>query len=204
MMEARDQDATLLERIHRDDPRAFELFVERYGDRIFGFGMRVCGEPEDARDVLQDTLLQAFRSLKDVKEPRALRSWLYRVVSNACLMKRRKRVGEPDRELSLDELMPDGPDDARTELPDPGELPDRAAARGEIRQVVRDAIQALPPNYRVVLLLRDIEQLSTKETAEALQVPESTVKIRLHRARVAVRKELAAAVREGRLSEGAP
>jgi RNA polymerase sigma-70 factor (ECF subfamily) len=197
-----ESDALLLQRIQRDDPGAFEQFVQSYGDRIFGFGMRVCGEPEDARDVSQETLIQAFRSLKQLRQPRALRSWLYRVVSNACLMKRRKKVGEPSRELSLDELMPSGPDEARLEIPDSADLPDRAAERDEVRRAVRGAIDALPVDYRIVIVLRDMEQLSTKETAEALGLPETTIKMRLHRARLAVRQALAAAVESGELAGG--
>lgn len=199
-MESAEQDAALLEGIRRNDPAAFELFVRRYGDRIFGFGVRVCGEREDARDVLQDTLLQAFRSLKSLEEPRALRSWLYRVVSNACLMRRRKKSGAPGRELSLDELMPRGREEAELQLPDVSDLPDREVERAEVQQVVREAIRSLAPDYRIVLVLRDMEQLSTKETADALQLPESTVKMRLHRARLAVRKALGGAARDGRLA----
>lgn len=199
-MEGVEQDAALLEGIRRNDPAAFELFVRRYGDRIFGFGVRVCGEREDARDVLQDTLLQAYRSLKTLEEPRALRSWLYRVVSNACLMKRRKKSGEPDRELSLDELMPRGRDEAEIQIPDVSDLPDRELERAEVQHVVREAIRSLAPDYRIVLVLRDMEQLSTKETADALQLPESTVKMRLHRARLTVRKALGEAAGDGRLT----
>jgi RNA polymerase sigma-70 factor (ECF subfamily) len=185
-------DRTLLDRIHRDDPGAFDQFVETYGDRIYGFGMRVCGEREDARDVAQDTLLQAFRSIKSVREPGALRSWLYRVASNACLMKRRKGKHEPQRELSLDELMPSRPDDARLEIPDVSALPDLALERSRVRVAVREAIEELPPHYRIVLVLRDMEQLSTREVAEALDLPETTVKMRLHRARLMVRRQLEA------------
>lgn len=191
-LDARDADRELLEGIRGDDPRAFDLFVERYGDRILGFGMRFCGEREDAREVAQETLLQAFRSLKSVKEPRALRSWLYRVAANACLMKRRRGKYEPARELSLEELMPAGPDRASVQIPDPAGLPDEALERTRAREAVRSAIGDLPEHYRIVLLLRDMEQLSTAETARALDVPETTVKMRLHRARLMVRQALEA------------
>lgn len=196
-----ETDRRLLEGIRRDDPAAFEAFVREYGGRIYGFGLRVCGETEDAKDVAQDTLLQAFRALKDVEEPRALRSWLYRVVSNACLMKRRKGKFEPRREMSLEELMPRGADDARIEIPDVSSLPDAEIARGEIRDTVREAIGRLPPDYRTVLLLRDLEQLSTQEAAMALDLPQSTVKMRLHRARLMLRRVLAE--RFGRAGGGA-
>jgi len=184
-------DTILLEKIRNGDPDAFDRFVDRYGDRIYGFGMHVCGEREDARDIAQDTLLQAFRSLKELKDAGALRTWLYRVASNACLMKRRKSKFAPARELSLEELMPAGPDAASIEIPDASAMPDQAAERAETQRVVREAIRELPANYRIVLILRDIEQLSTRETAEALGIAETAVKMRLHRARLRVRNRLA-------------
>jgi len=150
----------------------------------------MCGEREDARDIVQETLIKAFESLKKLHEPRALRSWLYRVASNACLMKRRKGKFEPKRELSLEELMPQSTDNARFEVPDVSALPDQAAEAAEMRASVHQAIRALPPGYRIVLLLRDIEQLSTREVAEALDLPETTIKMRLHRARLEVRRYL--------------
>ncbi len=201
-MDRTEADRILLDRIRNDDPTAFDTFVERYGDRIFGFGMRVCGDRENARDVTQDTLLQAFLSLKNLKEPRALRSWLYRVVSNACLMKRRKGKFEPKRELSLDALMPASREEAMATIPDSGLLPDGALERTELQQTVQQAIAGLPLSYRIVLVLRDMEQLSTRETAETLELSESTVKMRLHRARLMVRKELEAGVRGGELQKG--
>jgi len=201
-VEQAEQDRRLLERIHGDDPEAFDEFIERYGNRIYGFGLRVCGESEDARDVAQDTLLKAYQSLKQLKEPKALRSWLYRVASNACLMKRRKGKFEPQRELSLEELMPAGAEEASAEIPDAGDLPDDELARSEVRRAVREAIRELPPHYKIVLVLRDMEQLTTKETAEALGLPGSTVKMRLHRARLMVRRQLVDSLGADRLGEG--
>lgn len=189
-MKTAEADAHLLDAIRRNDPAAFEDFVRRYGGRILGFGMRVCGEQEAAKDVAQETLIQAYQSLKDVQEPKALRSWLYRVVSNACLMRRRKKKDEPRRELSLEELMPSGPEEASIEIPDARALPEDEAVREEVREAVHAGIAELPVDYRMVLLLRDIEQLSTRETAEALDLNESTVKMRLHRARLMLRKVL--------------
>jgi RNA polymerase sigma-70 factor (ECF subfamily) len=177
-------DVELLERIHRDDPGAFDLFVDRYGDRLYGFSSRMCGEREDARDTVQETLFQAFRSLKNLKEPKALRSWLYRVASNACLMQRRKGKHEPERKLSLDELLPDQVEGGGIRIPEDELL------RGELQRRVREAIRTLPSHYRIVLVLRDMEQLSTREAAEALGLPESTIKMRLHRARLGVRRHL--------------
>ena len=197
-------DKTLLEKIRRDDPDAFDLFVEQYGDRLYGFGVRMCGEREDARDVVQDTLLQAYRSLKGLKEPGALKSWLYRVASNACLMKRRKGKFEPDRELSLEDLMPRDAGEARAEIPDASVLPDEALERARARHAVREAIDALPSNYRIVLVMRDMEQLTTRETAQALGLAETAVKMRLHRARLMVRKHLEAALHTNVAPETGP
>ena len=196
-------DTDLLDRIQRDDPAAFDHFVSLYGDRIYGFGYRMCGEREDARDVAQETLFQAYRKLKNLKEPRALRSWLYRVASNACLMKRRKGKFEPQQELSLEELMPAGHDGPAAEIPDRSDLPEDGVLREETRRVVRDAIRSLPDHYRVVLVMRDMEHLSTHEVSKALDLPESTVKMRLHRARLGVRKILEeTAARRGHGAEG--
>ena len=185
-----ETDTELLESIRRDDPGAFEEFVRRYGGRILGYGMRVCGEREDAKDVAQDTLMRAFHALREVKEPQALKSWLFRVVSNACRMHRRKGKYEPHQELTLEELMPRGRREAEIEIADVTRLPDDEAVRGEMREAVHAGIRALSPEHRMVLHLRDIEQLSTQEVAVALDEPESTVKMRLHRARLMLRKVL--------------
>jgi RNA polymerase sigma-70 factor (ECF subfamily) len=193
-MASATDDATLLARIRRDEPGAFEAFVSAYGDRIYGFGRRVCGETEDARDVAQDTLLQAYLSLKGLEHPEALRSWLYRVASNACLMKRRKGKFEPARELSLEELAPRPGEGPGIEIPDPGALPDESLERTRLRERVQAAIGDLPPHYRIVLIMRDMEHLSIEETAEALSLPVTTVKMRLHRARLMVRQRLEAAL----------
>ncbi len=106
-------------------------------------------------------------------------------------MRRRKKKDEPRRELSLEELMPSGPEEASIEIPDARALPEDEAVREEVREAVHAGIAELPVDYRMVLLLRDIEQLSTRETAEALDLNESTVKMRLHRARLMLRKVLA-------------
>lgn len=183
--------AELLRKIRDDEPGAFEAFVDRFGDRIYGFGVRMCGEREDARDVAQETLLQAYRSLKKLKHPEALRSWVFRVVSNACLMKRRKGNYQTNLEVPLEDLMPGDGEDFSSMIPDPAPGADEELLLSETRETVRAAIDILPPHYRMVLMLRDMEHFSTRETADILDLPESTVKMRLHRARLMVRGELA-------------
>jgi RNA polymerase sigma-70 factor, ECF subfamily len=188
------EEAGLLEQIRSDHPGAFERFVVLFEDRIYRFGVRMCGEREDARDVLQDTLLQAYKSLKTLKHPEALKSWLYRVAANACLMKRRKGKFEPQRDLSLEDLAPRESGGRPSEIPDPDDLPDEVLVRSELREEVRRAVAKVPPHYRIVLVMRDMEHLSTSEVAQALDLPGSTVKMRLHRARLMVRQQLEAAL----------
>ena len=189
-MDETRQDTQLLERIRADDPRAFEEFVERYGDRIYRFGRRMCIDSENAGDVLQETLIAAYRSLKHLDHPEALRSWVYRVAGNACLMMQRKRRRADESEISLEDLLPAGEEGPAGEIPDPSELPDEEASRREVGERIQQAIGDLPEHYRIVLVMRDVDGLSTKETAEALGLEDSAVKMRLHRARLMLRKVL--------------
>lgn len=182
-----------LNEIKAGKPEAFERFFALVEKRIFAFGMKVCGHVEDAKDTMQETLLGAFKALPnlDFKDSKALNVWLYKVAKNSCLMMRRKSTHQPEQELSLDQFMPGSRDEgAPIEIPDWSNLPEDALLKGELREIVRQATLALPTQYRMVLVLRDMEQLSTKEVAEALEISEQNVKIRLHRARLFLRQEL--------------
>ena len=201
-MDGSSEDADLLSRIRADAPGAFDEFVARFGGRLYAFGMKFCGEREDAKDVLQDTLLTAYRSMGGLEHAEAMTSWLYRVAANACLMKRRKGKFEPDREISLDALLPGPGEDARVQIPDPAALPHDDAVREETRKRVRKAIGDLPSAYRIVLVMRDMEQLSTQEVADALSLEISAVKMRLHRARLMVRKTLGESYAADRRGKG--
>jgi len=143
--------------------------------------------------VAQDALFKVFEKLDQLREPERIRPWVFRIARNACLMKRRRSVFAPAEELSLDELMPVGAGDGgqrKLEIADWSALPEDQALRAEVQRVVRQAISELPDIYKTVLLLRDIEGLSTTEAAEVLEVSEEVVKTRLHRARLAVRQKL--------------
>ncbi len=184
-------DEQLIDAIKRGDPTAFDAFAAKYGPRLMAFGARLCGHREDAEDVFQETLLKAYTGLKDLREPRAVRTWLFRVAANACRMKRRKE--KPSRQISLEEFKPPGWEDGFTpEVPDWSDLPDDEGERAELRNALEREIALLPPDYKIVVLLRDVEGLSNRETAEALQIGEPAVKMRLHRARMALRQELQA------------
>ena len=172
---------------------AFDRFVESFRTRLFQYSLLMCGQREDAEEVSQETLLKVFENLGQLREPEHVRSWVFRIAKNACLMKRRKSVFAPVRELSLDEFIP--PMDHRggerkLEIADWSALPDAQVLRSELRNVLQEAISELPEIYKSVLLLRDVEELSTEEAAQVLDVSEDVVKTRLHRARLAVRQKL--------------
>ena len=184
-------DAELLDLVRRDEPGAFDAFVARYGQRIMYFGLRMCRHTEDAEDVLQDTLFTAYTGLRNLREPGAVRTWLYRVAANACRMKQRKATRT--REMSLEDLQPPGwQEGAIKEVPDWSLLPEDEAGRAQLRQALEHAISELPADYRIVVLLRDVEGLSTQETAQALELGVSAVKMRLHRGRMELRQALTA------------
>jgi RNA polymerase sigma-70 factor (ECF subfamily) len=183
-------DEKLLQAIIDDEPGAFDEFVHRYGRRLMAFSVRTCSNVDNAEDVFQDTLLKAYQALADLREPKALRTWLYRVAANNCRMLRRK--DKAPRKISLDDYKPPGWEEGEVvEVADWSDLPDDAAGRAELKDAFEEGLAKLPPEYRMVLLMRDVEGLSTKEAAEALDIGESAVKMRLHRARMALRQHLA-------------
>jgi RNA polymerase sigma-70 factor, ECF subfamily len=181
-------------RLLAGDASAFTPFVESFQHRIFQYTWLMCGQREDAEEVAQDTLLKIFESFDQLQDPARVKAWVFRIAKNYCLMKRRKSVFAPDRELSLDELLPgsDGETQRSIQVPDLGELPDQQVLRSELNHELESALRDLPDLYRSVVLLRDVEGLSTAEAAEVLDLSEDVVKQRLHRGRLALRKSLAA------------
>lgn len=191
--EEREREGALARRLMAGEPEAFDRFIEHFRPKIFQYSWLMCRDREDAEEVTQDALLKVFENLNQLREPERVRPWVFRIAKNACLMKRRKSVYAPSREISLDELMPaaDGSgEERRLQIADWSNLPDSEMLRSEMNDVLQEAIGELPENYRPVLLLRDAEELSTQETAQILDVSEDVVKQRLHRARLAVRKKL--------------
>jgi RNA polymerase sigma-70 factor (ECF subfamily) len=188
---ASDADRALAEALIAGRRDAFEPFVDRFAPLILNFGRRMCGQRDDADEVLQETLLKTFQSVKDLREPAALKSWVYRVAANACLKMRRRGKFEPRREISLDEVLPQPRGDGRPpEIPDWSEIPLDRLLQGELKEKIDEAILMLPKDFRIVLVLRDQEGLSTRETADILGITETLAKVRLHRARLALRKML--------------
>jgi RNA polymerase sigma-70 factor (ECF subfamily) len=174
---------------------AFEAMIRTYGGRLLAVARRVCGNDEDARDVLQSAYLSAFRSLSGFEGSCQLSTWLHRIVVNTALMRLRSKRRKPEH--SIDALLPAFQEDGHhvEQFPDCAMGADRLLEREDVRAVVRGCIAQLPDNYRQVLMLRDIEELSTEDVATLLKATPNAVKVRLHRARQALstllRRELA-------------
>lgn len=186
-----DDEATLVAQLRAGDEAAFEQVVRAYGGRLLAVARRIVGSEEDARDVVQDAFLNAFRSLNRFEGTAKLSTWLHRIVVNAALMRLRTRKRKPEQ--SIETLLPafleDGHYEERFKSWD--EPVDKIMERAENRALVRKQIDALPEGYRTVLVLRDIEGLDTEETANVLGLSVNATKIRLHRARQALRTMLA-------------
>jgi RNA polymerase sigma-70 factor (ECF subfamily) len=168
----------------------FDRLYRDHVDRIYRFAQRLCGQADDAKDLVQDTFLNAYRGLKRFRGEAQLSTWLYTIATRACIRMRRKRKGEPERELSLDEFIPTSDGEFRLQIPTEGLTPEEALANKELRRALAEAIQKLPKKYRLVLVLRDMEGLSAKEVGSIMGLNERAVKSRLHRARLFVRREL--------------
>ena len=162
------------------ETHAFENFVEHFRSKVFRYSWLMCGSPEDADEVAQETLLKVFQNFDQLREPEHVRSWVFRIARNVCLMQRRKSVFAPTVELALDDLP----------LTDESEQPDERLLQAELRAVVERIVLELPASYRSVVLLRDLEGLSTEDTAQVLDLGIDVVKTRLHRGRAAMRQKL--------------
>jgi RNA polymerase sigma-70 factor (ECF subfamily) len=163
------------------DAAALERLLMRAQEVAWRFSRSVCGHADDAEDAMQEALIKTYRYVGRIRDPEAFRPWLYRTVRNACLMGRRKKVGEPARLQSLDDVLPGL---ARPEVADSGKSPEQLADNAGLRRRLRTALASLPGPYRAVVFLREMEGLSTREVAHVLEISEDNVKARLHRARV--------------------
>jgi len=176
--------------IQRKDPKSLEEALALLQNTGFSFSMNVCGQRQDAEDTMQEVLLKSVPNLPKFDSPRALMVWLYKVAKTRCLMSRRRSKFAPKEALSLEELMPD-----RRELETlsggADRTPETALMRRENANRLRQAVRKLPPEYRIILVLHDMEELSDSDIAEITGLRTGTIRVRLHRARLFVRKELA-------------
>jgi RNA polymerase sigma-70 factor (ECF subfamily) len=184
---AQATETVLLAKLRAGDEDAYEILVRTYGGRLLSVARRLLRDEEDARDAVQDALMAAFRALPRFKGDSRLSTWMHRIVVNAALMKLRTRRRK--QEESIEPLLPTFSENGRHAVPvtrwENGA--DLELEREETRDRVRAAIQQLPESYRTVILLRDIEELDTAEAASALGISITATKIRLHRARQALR-----------------
>lgn len=187
----------LLAALRAGDDRAYERMVAEHGGRMLAVARRMLRNDEEARDALQEAFLLAFRGLARFEGQSRLSTWLHRIVVNAALMRLRSRRARPEE--SIEPMLPTFLEDGHSAngYVDWPERPDNELARAEVCARVRQAIDGLPESYRTVLLLRDIEELDTAEAAELLGVTANAVKIRLHRARQALREQLDPHFRRG-------
>jgi RNA polymerase sigma-70 factor, ECF subfamily len=187
-------DTLLFERLRAGDPGALEPLMTRFASRVFRVATRICASAADAEEVVQDVFLAVFQKAGSFEGRAALGTWIYRIAVNASLNKRRgKRV---QVEESIEDLLPSFAEDGHRQgdrsflLADWSQLPDATLLSKEGREVIRAAVDCLPHHYRAVLLLRDVEELSSEEVAEILGESAASMKSRLHRARMALREQL--------------
>lgn len=168
----------------------FDKVYRENVDRISRLAQRLCGPGEDARDLVQETFLHAYRKFSQFRGESQISTWLYTIASRTCLRMRRRRKGMPAREFSFDVGIPTADGEYHLQVPIKGLSPEQALEKKELRKALHAVIEKLPKKYRVILVLRDMEGLSAKDVGSIMGLQERAVKSRLHRARLFVRNEL--------------
>jgi RNA polymerase sigma-70 factor (ECF subfamily) len=188
---AKSEYAALVRAASTGDRAAMERLLMRAQEVAFRFSLLACGHPEDAEDVMQDALLKTYQHVNRIADPDAFRTWLYTTVRNACLMKRRRRAGEPVGFEPIEQgSAAAGGEGAPIEVADRAPGADQQMIDDSADARLRQALAKLPPAYRIIILLREMEGLPTKEVAAITGFSEANVKQRLRRARLMLRREL--------------
>jgi len=190
------QDDALLEAARKGDRAALESLLERFEQPIHRFALKMCRDPEDAKEVLQESLIAAARTLRDFRGEASLSTWFYTIARSFCLKMRRRGKHAPTAVVPIEEQT----------LADPSRAPDEAFSGKQLEHAIDCAIEALDPGQKEVLVLRDIEGLTAPEVASVLGIGIDAVKSRLHRARVSVRSQIAPLLggQEESAAEGCP
>ena len=175
--------------LQRNTPEAVAEAIGLLQNTVYSFSMKVCGHPEDAEDTMQEVLSRSLEHLAKIHNPQALAVWLYTVTRNRCWRMRRKTSHAPANMLSLDELMPND-EELGLLLQDAENGPEMNLLHAERHHLLHQAILRVPASLRIVLVLHDMEELTTEQVARILDLQQGTVRIRLHRARLSVRKEM--------------
>jgi RNA polymerase sigma-70 factor (ECF subfamily) len=175
--------------LRRNTPEAVEEAIGLLQNTVYSFSMKVCGHPEDAEDTTQEVLFRSLDHLAKIHDPQALAVWLYTVTRNRCWKMRRKPAHAPKHILSLDELIPDEVELERL-LRDAARNPEGNLLYAEQHHLIHQAVLRIPVQLRIVLVLHDMEELTTEQVAQILGLQTGTIRVRLHRARLSVRKEM--------------
>jgi RNA polymerase sigma-70 factor (ECF subfamily) len=178
------------ELLQKNTPEAVEDAIGLLQNTVFSFSMKMCGHRQDAEDTMQEVLFRSLKHLNKLEGPNALAAWLYTVARNRCYRMRRGHLEGIGKRLSLDELIPDD-EELRGLLAESEGGPEAAAIQGEEHHILHQAVLRIPTPLRMVLVLHDMEELTSEQIAEILDLQIGTVRVRLHRARLAVRKEMA-------------
>lgn len=185
-----DEDTELIKAINSGRKSLFYDLVKKYEQKLYNFGLRMCGETRDAEDMVQETFLNVYRYLSDFRYEASFKNWLYRIASSACIKKKRKSKFAPQKEISLEDFIPEDKENIPDSLPPWASEPLEKILNDELSDNIRKSILSLPEKYRIVLVLRDIEGFDTGETAQILNIKPATVKVRLHRARLFLKEKL--------------
>jgi RNA polymerase sigma-70 factor (ECF subfamily) len=178
------------ELLRSNTPESIEEAIGLLQNTVYSFSMKVCGHPEDAEDTMQEVLYRSIRHLAKLQDPQALAVWLYTVTRNRCWRMRRKSANAPKATVALDELMPNDAELGRM-LEDAARSPEGNVLHAEQSHLLHQAVLHIPAPLRMVLVLHDMEELDTDQVAQILGLQQGTVRVRLHRARLGVRKEMA-------------
>jgi RNA polymerase sigma-70 factor (ECF subfamily) len=187
---AREEYAALVRDAADGDAAAMERLLIRAQEVAYRFSLLICGHVEDAEDVMQDALLGTYRHVREIADPSAFRTWLYSTVRNACLMKRRRRAGEPASFVPVEQAADGDGQSTPVDVPSAVPRPDERMVDAWIDRRLRRALASLPPAYRMIVVLREIEGLTTREVAAVSGLSEANVKTRLRRAHAMLRKQL--------------
>jgi RNA polymerase sigma-70 factor, ECF subfamily len=191
-------DRELLAAAKAGDVRSVDALLARHQQQIYRFGLRMCGNEDDAREVLQETLLAAFRGIHEFREEAQLSTWLYQIARSFCLRSRRRSAGEPGGTVPIDQ-----PEAQAIPVADAG--PDTKAHARELGELLQSAILSLPQSQREVIILRDVQGLSAEEASQVLGIEVGALKSRLHRARADVRQRLTSVLgRDSEIGGAAP
>ena len=195
-------DQALIDKVNGGDYQAFESLVTRYESKVYRLAVRMLRNPQDAEDALQETFIQVFRGLPGFEGRSQFSTWLFRLATNVCLMRIRHRETEPSKLLPLEDYLPKLEEGETPHITDWADRPEDVLLSKESREKMMEALDKLPPEYRAVFILRDIEGFSNVETGESLGISVAAVKSRLHRARLALRGMLSGYFEKNQISRG--